>query len=184
MALNLPNIDASAVIERMKDSIGVKNDKELADVLGVSNKTVSSWKARGCVPMENVVSIGFASGKTTEYILFGANSKISVEEFIDDLNVLDFDVINIISESIFRGIMSSYAEETLLYMTEEAILAESQGIAASIQLTYPQMVRRKRSLIDEFGFPPEKFIEYERKNHTLSPEAFKVRERLRNQKKG
>lgn len=71
------------VLERMREALGVKNDVELADALGVSKSTISSWKKRGAVPLEKCLAVSQATMCSLEVILHGSGG-VRTHDVSDD----------------------------------------------------------------------------------------------------
>lgn len=72
-------LTAAASIARMKIEFGVKTDKQLADILGVSHVTISAWRKRDSVPIDRLI---YAAGKLLKNVEifiyeYGSNTKIS-----------------------------------------------------------------------------------------------------------
>lgn len=178
MALARPNFDATEVIDRMKSALGVKTDTELSNIIGVSNKTVSSWRSRNSIPMEIVTSVGFATETKTEYLISGIDVKYQLEE----LNDIDQTIASLIAEKLLINILTHYAEEKLAFMDDEEKRVEGIRFGAYISIMYAQMTKAKRMLVDEGGLSLEKFIEFERKQDAVGSEAIKLRDRLKAQK--
>lgn len=57
-AWNTDEIDVAETLIRMKEVLGLSTDRQLAEMLGVSNKTISSWQTRNLMPPEAVVYVG------------------------------------------------------------------------------------------------------------------------------
>ncbi|WP_413485430.1 helix-turn-helix transcriptional regulator [Shewanella baltica] len=60
-----------ALIERLIHLFKVKNRIELADLIGVSAGTLSTWTTRETVPHELLIRIHLATGVSMEYLCFG-----------------------------------------------------------------------------------------------------------------
>lgn len=170
-----PDINVTEVIERMKDALEITNDTELAKFLNVSNKTVSSWKTRGSIPIEEILAVNHASGRSVDYLLLG--KEISRELGGNDI---DQDIMRIIGEHLFVDILEKYARAELAYMTEDDIADTGKVIGALMHLQYQTIEKDKRALVDEGGLSIDKFIEYERKRDRIDLPYFAKAMRMRN----
>lgn len=62
---------AAAVIERLKQALGVASDSALADALRTTRQNVSKWKARETVPYAEAVFVSFLKNVSLDYLLAG-----------------------------------------------------------------------------------------------------------------
>ena len=69
-------IDASAIIERLKQSLGVETDAELANYLGIDPRGISNWRARQTVPMDLILTK--CGHVDLNYVFRGAASAVPV----------------------------------------------------------------------------------------------------------
>ena len=60
-----------AVLERLSVVLGAKTSQSLAEQLGVSPQTVSSWKGRESVPYAQCVEIAERYGVSLDWLLTG-----------------------------------------------------------------------------------------------------------------
>lgn len=155
--------DALSVIKKIKKALGVKTDVELAKNLEISNKTISSWKKRNKVPMDIIAIVSKSSFKSIEYFI---NGNVSCISEIKKLS-LDKDVIDIISEDIFRYVLSEYNEEESVFISDEDIRWQVDYIGSYIRLTYETLLTSKKKLVDDSGVSLDDF----REAHRLSQDA-------------
>lgn len=62
---------AEDVIARLRTVTNTATDAALAAVLQVSNKTVSSWKKRNCIPFEHSLTVSLKTGVSLDWIFTG-----------------------------------------------------------------------------------------------------------------
>lgn len=72
-----PRLGARAVVNRLREALGVSSDTELADALRTSRQNVSKWRARGSVPYAEAVYVSLSKGISLDYLLTGAGSGVS-----------------------------------------------------------------------------------------------------------
>jgi len=50
-------IDTSSILDKLKNSLNIKSDKELANLLDLSNKTIAAWKQRNTFDCKKIIEI-------------------------------------------------------------------------------------------------------------------------------
>lgn len=78
MAINgeiISTFDVRLIIDRMKSVESVRNDKDLADRIGVEAGVLLKWKTRNSIPFERAVE--FANNKriSIDWLVFGEKMK-------------------------------------------------------------------------------------------------------------
>ncbi len=63
--------DAAAIIERIKDALGVTRDADLARALGRSKTTLSGWRHRNAVPFEVCILACERTGCPLDWLVLG-----------------------------------------------------------------------------------------------------------------
>lgn len=63
--------DVTSVLERLAQTLGSRTGSQLAEALGVSPQTISSWKSRESVPYAQCVSIASEWGISLDWLLTG-----------------------------------------------------------------------------------------------------------------
>ena len=63
--------DIFSIIERMKEATGSRTDLELAEKIGISSNTISTWKKRGSIPYEKIDEISQNASIPFDWILRG-----------------------------------------------------------------------------------------------------------------
>ncbi len=58
----------------MKSVVGVTMDKELAEHFGIKQASVTNWRKRGTIPIEQCMQLSRTSGVTLDYLLLGRGS--------------------------------------------------------------------------------------------------------------
>lgn len=165
--------DVLAVIKRIKSALGVKTDVDLAKSLELSNKTISSWKKREKIPMDVISVVSSSSGESIEFLLNGTKT------YVDKLGKLslDKDVIDIISEDIFKSIVSQYDDEASLMMSDDEIRENGEYIGSYIRVMYNSLLSSKKKLVEDAGISLEDFREVHRlsKDATIKSVALSMR---------
>lgn len=64
-------INSYEIIERMKKISNVFQDKELAEVLGLTAASIVSWKKRNTIPLENLIKISNLFNTSVDFLLWG-----------------------------------------------------------------------------------------------------------------
>lgn len=63
------------IIARLKEKFNITSDKELYDLMGVTQGTFSNWKNRNKIPYEELTTICFNNNLDLRYILTGENDE-------------------------------------------------------------------------------------------------------------
>lgn len=67
--------DSCLIIERMKQAISVREDKELALSLNVQAGTLSKWKTRNSLPIETLLEFAEHYQISVEWLIYGRSSQ-------------------------------------------------------------------------------------------------------------
>ncbi len=78
-------------IERIKKVYGSKTDVAMADALGISKGTISSWKKRGGVPTDVFKRVASDKGVSMDWLINGSGSmyKNDLDTIIEDITLID-----------------------------------------------------------------------------------------------
>lgn len=160
--LNVPEI-----LDRMKEACGINTDANLATHLGVSNKTVSSWRSRNSLPIEAVLQLTVETGHKIDFFLFGEDrTPLSGEDFVqlfkfEDLTIRDFEIAG---EAIIAELLGQFAAEELAFMSESEVTEAGKSLGAAILRTLALVRHERRSLLDSGKMDEAAFDEYGRKS--------------------
>tara|TARA_R110000751_G_scaffold180038_2_gene286493 strand:- start:38079 stop:38666 length:588 start_codon:yes stop_codon:yes gene_type:complete len=161
------SLKVSEILDRMKVACDIKADAHLATHLGVSNKTVSSWRSRNSLPIEAVLQVSEETDRRIDYFLFGEDRPpLSGSDFVelfqfDDLRVKDFEIAG---ESIFASVLSQFAEDELASMGDKELIEHGKSLGASILRTLALIRHERRALLDSGKMDDAAFDEYARKS--------------------
>lgn len=72
MNIELKLVDVLSRIAKLSD---VYTDADVAEVLGVSPQTLSTWKRRGTIPYERICSFATAKDVSLDYLLLGVSGR-------------------------------------------------------------------------------------------------------------
>lgn len=72
--------DARSIIERMKEVLGFKDDKDLRELFGVAQSTFSSWKNRNAIPFETVINFSLEHNLDLNWLILGINNFVQLEK--------------------------------------------------------------------------------------------------------
>lgn len=64
-------LSVASVLERLALVLGTKTGNQLAEALGVSPQTISSWKSRESVPYAQCVDVASEKGVSLDWLLTG-----------------------------------------------------------------------------------------------------------------
>jgi DNA-binding transcriptional regulator YiaG len=60
-----------SVINRIKETFNINKDREIADLLGVTNQAFANWKSRNKIPYEEIISLCLNENIDLKYIING-----------------------------------------------------------------------------------------------------------------
>ncbi len=103
------------VIERLKEELKAKTDKEIYDILGVSQGVFSNWKARNKIPYLELTTLCFEENINLKYILTGEKEEINqkIEIYKDKLREIIKEIDDKESKYFYYLIKSKLAEKEL-----------------------------------------------------------------------
>ncbi|MFN3132572.1 helix-turn-helix domain-containing protein [Roseibium sp.] len=154
-------INATQVIDRVKNALNLKTDLAVSEYFEVSNKTVSSWKARNSIPLEFLLQASAGTGEKIDYFLFGEalqrqQSKL-IETAIDDFRIM---TMKLTGERILIELLEQHAPEELAFMEAKEIQAEGESIGLAMLIFAEFIEREKKALMDSGRMTNEEFKEY------------------------
>ncbi len=59
------------IINRMKSVLGVSMDKEVAEYFDIKQASVTNWRKRGTIPIEQCIQLSLQKGVTLDWLLLG-----------------------------------------------------------------------------------------------------------------
>lgn len=66
------SLDVQGIIDRAKQVLGISTDIELANLLGIKQNTVSSWKRRGNIDLVSIIKL--CANVSTDWLIHGIGS--------------------------------------------------------------------------------------------------------------
>lgn len=142
-------IEIKEILERIKEKLNIKNDKEIAEVLGVNQQNLTNWKARNTIPYFEIISLCLEKNINLIYILTGekgektrkndkslSKSEIELIEKIKKLNPMQQ---KIIINKIDGEIMKNEEKETELL--KETILKYYENICSTHKVILEEFER-------------------------------------------
>ena len=76
----MQHMDVQAIVDRVKTTLGVKTDLELATRLEIPRATIASWKRRGSIPTKYLAYMT-AEGMSLDWILYGKSDDTLRDEY-------------------------------------------------------------------------------------------------------
>lgn len=140
---------AKEIITRLKGLLGVKTDQELADKIEVPLGTILSWKGRGTIPADRVLSICYFEDLRPAYVLFGEGSP----EFEHQDESLDKNAIAIAIEIGFEIIKNQKAAGEPI-----SDFAAREYVWAAVLNNYSDIINQFRFLRESGLYKTEKAI--------------------------
>jgi len=72
-------LNVEEVLERIKNKFGLKSDKELAELLEVTNKTIAGWKIRNSLDFKKILNLAKKKNLSLDFIFNLQNKDQSLE---------------------------------------------------------------------------------------------------------
>lgn len=66
-----PKVSAEAIVARMREVVGAKNDAALAQALGLGANAPSNWRQRNSPPYNFCAALAQATGVSLDWLVFG-----------------------------------------------------------------------------------------------------------------
>lgn len=85
---------ANEIIDRIKDFLNLDSDSDLNRLLKVSSATVSTWRKRGKIPYELIVTLCDSSGANIRWLLNGEGNKY-LEDEINEYSIVESEYVRI-----------------------------------------------------------------------------------------
>lgn len=103
-------IDASAALERILVTYGFKQQKELAEHLGIHGNNVSSWLARNTIPSNVFLECVLDTGADLHWLCYGefANASLEASTSVSRGKALYDEIMSNGGKPVLRRIMDAY----------------------------------------------------------------------------
>jgi len=107
-------INASAALERLMATYGFKQQKELAEHLGIHGNNVSSWLARNSIPSSVLLECALDTGVDVHWLAYGefANASFKAGMDVPKGKALYDEVMSNGGKAVLRRIMDAYGFNT------------------------------------------------------------------------
>lgn len=154
-------LNVSEIINRLKDALGLTTDASLAVHLGVSSKTVASWRSRNSLPIESILQVSTETEKPIEYFLYGIELTRNTEEIdIEDVTLKDFQIVGYI---VLVDLLREFAKDDLEQMNDEELLRISKSVGLLMRACFEYVKSERGVLVDTGTLSESLFAEYVRK---------------------
>jgi len=82
-------IDVSIILNRLKNKFNLKSDKELAELLKVTNKTLAGWKIRNSLDFKKILNLAKRKNLSLDFIFLGlenvnTQNKDNIDEYFEN----------------------------------------------------------------------------------------------------
>ena len=107
-------IDASAALERILVTYGFKQQKDLAEHLGIHGNNVSSWLARNTIPSNVFLECALDTGADLYWLCYGELAKSSLDNDLTEVRGKDLyeEVLSAGGKQVLRRILDAYGFNT------------------------------------------------------------------------
>ena len=117
------------IITRMKSVLGVSMDKDLAEYFDIKQASVTNWRKRGTIPIEQCMQLSVSTGITLDWLLMGrgensiaeASSPYHMDQDYHEIPVYDIEA-SAGDGSIFdQEVITSYLKFRKDWLTREGL---------------------------------------------------------------
>ena len=118
---NSHRVKYEGIVERVLDVLAVKSQKEIAQKLGITDPSVSEWKKRGVISIDNLVRITELTNASIYWILTGKGPKYltGAESIILNLSSIEKEAIKKLAATRNRSF-----EQEVHELIEKALMLE------------------------------------------------------------
>ncbi len=109
---------AASVIQRMKDTLRVQSDRELAKYLGVSPRAVSAWRTRDAVPYKECVEVAVKTVTALDWLLLGSNISSEEKQFFPRV---DYELLRLVIEAVENNYVQNFGDDSLHMSRDKAL---------------------------------------------------------------
>lgn len=74
------------IINRMKDVLGVAMDKDVAEYFGIKQASVTNWRKRGTIPIEQCIQLRQSRGVSIDWLLLGLGEGQIDETYVSSID--------------------------------------------------------------------------------------------------
>src|SRR5690606_35930709 len=71
------DLDVSRILDKLKQSIGVKTDKDLSDILQVRPNTISTWRMRNSMHYERLIQASLINNINLNELFFNREQELT-----------------------------------------------------------------------------------------------------------
>ncbi|WP_053067779.1 helix-turn-helix domain-containing protein, partial [Muribacter muris] len=79
-------LQTELVLERMKNALNLRTNKDLAEKLDVSTQTLSGWKVRNALPLEEILKFSSTHQISLDWLLWGEEKLMKI---LDTYSILE-----------------------------------------------------------------------------------------------
>lgn len=123
--------NAIKILERLKIQLNIETDTDLADILGVKQNTISTWKARDSIDFEKIISICDKKSIDLNYVFLGIIQKQPSENVTK--NVTEDVTKSVTSLSISTNLSNTdiniSSDEAIQVLKDEGLMGRKIWIA-------------------------------------------------------
>ena len=145
-------MDIRYFLNRIKEHIGIKTDKELAEAMGVKYGTLTKWIARNSVPQEPTVSFVVKHGIDLTKLFADAKAQSANNHAVgSEVPRLNKSAI----DTVFENEANAFAEqikETYRFIAQHgnmALLRKFEEELSSLSASYIEKCEKLREILSE-----------------------------------
>ncbi|WP_417544399.1 LexA family transcriptional regulator [Marinobacter sp.] len=101
------------IINRMKEVLGVAMDKEVAEYFGIKQASVTNWRKRGTIPIEQCIQLRQARGVSIDWLLLGIGEGEIDENYVSGIEDRDYTEVPLYDVEASAGNGSFFDQEQI-----------------------------------------------------------------------
>lgn len=121
------------IINRMKSVLGVSMDKDLAEYFDIKQASVTNWRKRGTIPIEQCMQLSGKTGITLDWLLMGRgensvaeyNATYYIDEEYSEIPVYDIEASAGDGSLFDHELISTYLKFRKDWLTREGLHAQN-----------------------------------------------------------
>lgn len=145
-------MDVRYFLNRIKDYIGIKTDKELAEAMGVKYGTLTKWVARNSVPQEPTVSFVVKHGIDLTKLFADAKEQSSSNHAVGSaVPRLNKSVIDTVVENEANA-FAEQLKETYRFIAQHgnmALLRKFEEELSSLSVSYIEKCEKFKKMLED-----------------------------------
>ena len=150
--------DVEEVLNRLKNKFNLKSDKELAELLEVTNKTLSGWKIRNSLDFKKILNLAKKENLSLDFIFGLKNTNTKNIDYFDEL----------FEDYVFYNLKRNFFKKNLLNKINPNLILLFKIVRRNINSVSFTLQNAKEVLIDLIvNYKIDSILESEQKKENI-----------------